>query len=301
LDEGLELRPQTDWIVKPNAWPAIIDQETFEQVQARRKQVKQTRRHTPGSSIHASYFLTSCLACGVCGGRLTGQTNTSGKGYRTRYYVCSTHHKGDHERCPTRYKLNADIVEQHILKLIKSDLANLKDDPQLQQYIAEEIARLSGSDDDAREQLQRRLCQLDQQMAKLRDHIRSLDAATATALGFYAEAKTTAAERATVEDQLRPLARKVPTLPDMADIASRANGELERLEQVFAAGTVDEQKELVGMYVKTIKADPNTHCVEISLYPALFTSIIAGGSSACRRRPRTGGRQTRRSTAWAHG
>lgn len=80
LDEGLEPRPESDWIVKPNAWPAIIDEGLHKQIQARRKNCKENHRHTVGSSIHGNYFLSHCFICGVCGGRLCGQTTTSGKG-----------------------------------------------------------------------------------------------------------------------------------------------------------------------------------------------------------------------------
>ena len=44
----------------------------------------------------------------------------------------------------------------------------------------------------------------------------------------------------------------------------------------MAEGTVEEKKVLVWRQVKTIKAVPNTKGVEISLYPALFSQIIAG-------------------------
>ncbi len=102
--------------------------------------------------------LTHTLVCGVCGGRLIGRNNHQ----RQRVSHALTtfarpHNKGDFGRYPKRYKLPADVVEQHIVTLIKQDLARLKDDPKLQEYIAQEIGRLSGNDTDARQQLQRAL------------------------------------------------------------------------------------------------------------------------------------------------
>jgi len=46
---------------------------------------------------------------------------------------------------------------------------------------------------------------------------------------------------------------------------------------IFAGGTVDQKKEFVAIYVKTLEADPNAKSVKISLFPALFSQIIAGG------------------------
>ncbi len=167
-------------------------------------------------------------------------------------------------------------MEPHILSLIKRDLLKLADDPQLQEYVAEEIARLSGNDDDARQQLQRRLAELDQQTAKLRDHLKALDAVTAQALGLYDEAKTAAEERKNLEAELHRLQRKLPQLPDMRDIAERSRQEIEHMDDIFASGTVDQKKEFVAIYVKTIEADPNAKSVKISLFPALFSQILAG-------------------------
>ena len=76
---------------------------------------------------------------------------------------------------------------------------------------------------------------------------------------------------------LHRLQRKLPQLPDMQDIAERSRQEIQRLDDIFAGGTVDQKKEFVAIYVKTIEADPNAKSVKISLFPALFSQIIAGG------------------------
>ncbi len=281
-DEGLESRPEGDWIVKPDAWPALIDQDTFDRVQARRKRSHETHQQTRGHAVSNQYFLTPFMVCGICGGRLFGQSVTPAKGRRQRYYTCSTHHRGHHERCPKRFSLPAYIVEDHVIALIKQDLVMLKDDQQLKEYIAQEIARLSGNDSDARQQLQRRLAELDQQIAKLRDHLKALDVATAQALGIYDEAKTATEERQKVEEALQRLAKTLPELPQAEEIAARAGTELDRFENLFTSMTVDQQKELIALYVKTIKVDPNAKKIEISLYPSLFTQIVTGvGGHLC--------------------
>ena len=95
-DEGLEWRPESDWVVVDDAWPALIDKATFDRVQLRRRESRELHQHTTGTAIRGEYLLTSVFVYGVCGSRLTGQTTTSGKGNRTRvrYYVCSAHHPG---------------------------------------------------------------------------------------------------------------------------------------------------------------------------------------------------------------
>ena len=273
-DEGLEARPEKDWIVKPNAWPVIIDQETFDRVQVRRKESKATDWRITGAVIRSEYMLGGHLVCGVCGGKLSGQTTTSGKGYRTRYYVCAVHHSGDHERCPNRYKVPAEAVEKHITGLIRDDLANLINDETFHEYLAEELAKLDSGHVDTRAQLQRRLAEIDQQMARLRDHIKALDPQTAQALGLYEEAKNASMEKQTTEQALAQLPAAPSQLPEADDLRARAALEFARLDQVLAEGTIEQKRDLMGAYLQTVKAYPHDTSVEISLYPALFSRNV---------------------------
>ncbi len=277
LDEGLEQRPESDWIVKKDAWPAIVGQQTFDNAQMRYSETKQRHLHTRGSCVNGNYFLTPFFICKVCGGKLSGQTCTSGKGYKTRYYVCANHHAGKTDICPNRYRVPAEVVENHILGLIKADLEHLKTDPQLQQYIAEEIARLSGNDDRARQQLQRRLVEIDQQTARLREHLKAMAHTTAQSLGLYTDAEHMAEEKVQVEAELKRLDKKLPKLPDAGDIAEQSARELDSLADILATATVEQKKQFTARYIQKITADPDVKDIEISRYPALFSLIIAGG------------------------
>jgi len=78
--------------------------------------------------MKSEFLLTGLFFCGVCGGKMTGQTTTSGKGIKTRYYVCGRHSSGHKHECPKRYSVPAKLVEQHILTLIRRDLMALKND-----------------------------------------------------------------------------------------------------------------------------------------------------------------------------
>jgi DNA invertase Pin-like site-specific DNA recombinase len=276
-DERLEHRPETDWIVKHDAWPAIIDADTFDRVQQRRRESKQKHVHVTGTAVRSPYRLTGLAFCGVCGGLLTGQTTTSGKGYRTRYYVCATHHRGDHAACPRRYKVPATAVEDYIFGVIRDDLAKLRDDDQLRRYVRDELERIAGSRCGQSDRLQRRMADLDQQLAKLRDHLKALDPATAASLGLYDDAKAFATERAEIERDLAKEMNALPDLPDANAIRARAAAAFDELQTVLEGGTIEQQRELLALYVQRIKADPDAGSVQIGLYPALFSRKVAGG------------------------
>lgn len=248
-DEGIEKRSREDWIVCEDAWPAIVDPATFEAVQARRKQSRDGKLpHYRGNAMKSEYLLTGLITCGVCGGKLTGNTNTSGKGIRKRYYACSRHHAGYVDECPRRYLVPAGLVEDHIVKLIRTNLDALRDDRQLHRDVEEQLQRLRSGRSDAREQLGRRLASLDQQIARVRDHVMAVDVETAKSLGLYDQAKQLNAERVQIEADLKA-AGPEPSLPPMAELRARIHAEFDRLEEVIASGALEQRRALVATYV----------------------------------------------------
>jgi site-specific DNA recombinase len=276
VDEGLENRPQSDWIVVDDAWPALVDRETFERVQTRRKASRQAYVKMQGDKIHSTYLLTGIFTCGVCGSRMFGWTTTNSRGYKTRYYACTGHHRGDHEACPKRYTVPADFVEEHILGLVRRDLQNLRDDEQLHEYVRAEVERLMGGDGEKRNLLQKHLVELDQRLARVREHLRRLDPETAESLGLYEEARSIGEERKGVERDLAGVGAELPKMPSMEEIRRRSAACLDRLDEVLAGATIEEKRDLVQKYVRAVKACPDTQQVEIRLQSALFNDLVAG-------------------------
>jgi site-specific DNA recombinase len=277
-DEGFEQRQQEDWIVVEDAWPALVDAATFEAVQAKLRESHDKHHFVTGRSVRAGYLLSGTMTCAVCGGHLIGQSKYKHRVKPTtcRKYLCGTHHKGDHTKCPTRYVVPANVVEGKVWEYIKADLAHLKGDKQLHKYVAEELAKLNGGKVDAKKALQTRLADLDCQIAKLTTHLSVLDMQTANTLGLYAKAKTLAEERAQVQGQLDEVAQEVPDLPSSQEIAARADAALTNLDKLLESGSLEEQRELVRTYVKGIKVDPATQTLELSVMPALFSRIVTG-------------------------
>jgi len=73
-------------------FPAIIDQETFDKVQAVLK--GQVLRTTPEVRNRPEFPLRRFAKCGRCGARMTASWNTNGMNKRYPYYVCNQHSPG---------------------------------------------------------------------------------------------------------------------------------------------------------------------------------------------------------------
>ena len=281
-DEGLEKRDKADWIIVENAWPALVDADTFDKVQARLDQVRKEHLHVTGQSVRQGYLLTGgILRCGICGGNLIGQTEKLKKANGSirlwKRYICGTHHKGNVDQCPQRYGVPVDVVEEKVWSYIQRDLWHLQGDAALCRQVEAELAKACGTKADARKALQTRLSDLDGQIGKLTTHLSVLDVQTATTLGLYVKAKTLADERQQVQARLAECDQAAPEMPSPAEIAQRAAKELANVRALLESGSLEQKRELVRAYVKGMKVDPMAKEVELSIMPALFSWIGTGG------------------------
>jgi site-specific DNA recombinase len=114
------------------AWPALIDQKTFDAVQ---EILSQTKKGT--GKANYNYWLSGTLVCGACNQPLSGWSARSRTGSYRRYYShrqpCPE--QGLHDRIPAEEIQN--LVHDHLLKLSEER----KPGPELVQQIQSQIKR----------------------------------------------------------------------------------------------------------------------------------------------------------------
>jgi hypothetical protein len=79
--------------------------------------------------------------------------------------------------------------------------------------------------------------------------------------------------------ELKKITPDLPRLPTAEEIRQKTVEAIERLDTILATATIEEKRDLVQKYVRAVKAFPDTHRVEISLYTALFTGMVAGATA----------------------
>jgi len=169
------------------------------------------------------------------------------------------------------------LVEDHILDAVREDLGKLKNDKALHRCIAQELQRITGSKGDARTQLQKRMIEIEQRIERTKDHIHQMPSGLAKKSGFYDDLTGQLSEREDLERQLEAVwVPCVDDLPSSDELHARAVAAFDDLTSVLTGGTLEEKRELIGCYVQTIKADPDSSQVQIGLYPALVSRKIAG-------------------------
>lgn len=105
-------------ILLPDAIPAIIDKDTFNDVQQRLKNNKKA------PAMHRSeddYLLTTRLFCGKCGAMMVGEIGTSHTQSKYRYYKCNQAKKHKCDKKAVKKDWIEDLAIEEILSLISND------------------------------------------------------------------------------------------------------------------------------------------------------------------------------------
>lgn len=106
-----------------NNHTAIIDRETWEKVQLRRRR----KKDLGGRSQNSFYLLSGLLRCGVCNdGTMVGRSARKGK-YSYRYYTCNNYASKGTNACPAKY-VRADEIENVVMEDIKELISQERPD-----------------------------------------------------------------------------------------------------------------------------------------------------------------------------
>ena len=106
--------PEDEWTIFENTHPAIIDQETFDNVQRIRGNV---RRYPDGWGETAP--LTGLMYCADCGGKMYVHRSNNGK--RVHQYTCAQYGKVPiGSLCPTQHRINESVVLDLISGMLRA-------------------------------------------------------------------------------------------------------------------------------------------------------------------------------------
>ncbi|WP_352402815.1 recombinase family protein [Pyramidobacter sp.] len=111
-------KPKEEQIMIEGGIPAIIDKETFEQVQI---QISRNRQFAARGKSKVVYLLSGLVRCGECGARMYASQSKDRHGNITNYYVCSTK---DYKKCCDNKSIRRDVIDEFVLAQLLKDLFN---------------------------------------------------------------------------------------------------------------------------------------------------------------------------------
>ena len=137
--------------------PAIIDEDTFNRVQARK--IKNRQAAATGKA-KVDYLLSTKLFCGECGGAMVGESGTSMTGRTYHYYKCTNakRKKGCHKKA---------IKKEWIEKAVVSLTLNFVLNPQFQEKLINTILKIQDQEDTTTPALRNQLFETEKKIANI--------------------------------------------------------------------------------------------------------------------------------------
>ena len=148
-----------------NAWPVIIQKNTFDQVQLLMKDRAPVIMHP--KRVASRYLLSGLARCGLCGKALVGQDAKSGQ---FTYYVCGTLLKKGAGACPSRY-LNSQRFENLVIDKIKEHVLTTDNLTRLVHIVNEEMDGLSEGYRQRMDGLTNEIADVDRRLERLYDAV----------------------------------------------------------------------------------------------------------------------------------
>jgi site-specific DNA recombinase len=157
--------PESEQIVIRDAFPALIDRETFARIQAKLAERKgRTTSHKTKNGDR--YILTGLLHCAHCGAKMYGTKKTrqkNGKKYQWEKYICSTYHTQGKSRCGCHSVDQGKLLSFLLQKLRDAVLAGGHRE-ELRTRVLERLSTRSTSDEGQIEALQAKVTGLDKEI-----------------------------------------------------------------------------------------------------------------------------------------
>lgn len=124
------LTDKKDWIIVENCHEAIIDRQTFDEVQEIIREnsriQREKREKSKAGAIKEENYLKSYLECGCCGtGINLSQLVRDGKA--VRQYYCRGYQQWRELFCTNKYRVDKHMLEQAVLETIRQTVFNMQD------------------------------------------------------------------------------------------------------------------------------------------------------------------------------
>lgn len=256
--------PKNDWIVIPDAVPAIITLDDWEKVQV----LVAKRRRAIGGAGHRNrrWLLTGVMVCGDCGHKFWGAPCHKGRiagraAVVTNYYRCAGRRSHGKTICATPSTLRAEQLEAWVLGKLQRIVLADEDavDAAIERFV-EQVGRENPGVSDAR--ILREIKEVGDVVTALTMNI---DPAN---LPLLNDRLTQLRLRKECLERELHVARQEKSHPDVGTLRTWARNQLAGLHDAMAGTRNDRTRDVIGAYVDRITVWPSQRRGEMRLNPA---------------------------------
>jgi len=257
--------PKDEWIVVPNAVPAIVSREDWDKAQL----IVSKRRRAQGGAGHRDrrWLLTGVLECGDCGHKFWGDPRRRGRREGqpeiiTTYYTCSGRRRHGRTICEASSTLRAEQVEQWVLDKLQALVLADEDavGEAVERFVASVATNTPGAAD--AERVAREITQINDMVTALTMNIDPVNMAMLNDRLTQMRLRKDA-----LEEELR-MAKRANADHDAAELRRWARGQLTGLRAARNGVRNDATREVIATYVDRIVVWPSRKRGEMLLNAA---------------------------------
>ena len=246
-----------------NAWPAIIDEDVFKQIQ--RKMASRRPEVIHPRTIPSSYLLSGLLYCS-CGHSMIGR---SAKSHHYHYYTCNGGYKQGRDACDTR-ALPKDKLEHLVIDQIKCKVLNHEWLEELVRLVNEELDSTHGILRDRLATIDAELNDVKIRLCKLYDALETGKVSLDDLAPRIKELKTRQDELVKARVQLQAeIVSQGATHVDAETVKSYA----EDLKSLLEEADITESKTFLRSFIKRIEINKSEAVINYSIPVPQYGSV----------------------------
>ncbi|MDL2248346.1 recombinase family protein [Tyzzerella sp. OttesenSCG-928-J15] len=249
-------KDKDEWIIMPDAIPAIISREDFEAVQERLKQRMLTRKH---SQAKEEYILKGKMFCGICGGAYVGARRRRSKdGTFWTAYGCNKRYRSKKEGCNNK-EVSKAFIEQFIFERLAEYVFNDDYIPLITDEYNEHLKHQTGDIANQLRSLQAKLKAVDIDLDKISDILIKTDSMTLVD------------KLNKLEEEKADIKRTIAKLTHNNKITEITEEDIktvfERIRELLKSGKLTNIKLIVETYINKIEVFPDKVIVFFNFFP----------------------------------
>ena len=252
----LRKRPRSEWAVKRNAHPAIIDEELWRKV--RNLDSSSKKRHPMTTKKRAKNLLTGFLKCSVCGGNLIVDGSK-----KHRYYGCAAgRDQGQYKACYRRHLVRIEVMHAAVVRALIEKVYSDEWIADVLTAFREEVKRARGSIGQVLPSLRQTLVRTERQIEAAERRLVHIPEDSVPV--FIDELNRLKVERDELQAKIKAAQEATGETVPVETLESKLRERIASISKRLRGENVLQVRELLAQIVERIEVSPEREAV---LYP----------------------------------